>query len=193
MARKPPPTSVALPGMSWSFDLPDRLKIAIANSTTIFSHIDHMVIECVWAIENADLARKKKIARDHAHGNIAFVRDILETHMHLDVSTLWDALDDIKADRNLIAHGVWSMRFGGEMPDGSPVPDDGMPMVLWHSKMLESDDFHTAEAFDYSRFDRFMGRARVLLRTFQQFASMAAETNERLAARRAATPKPPAA
>jgi hypothetical protein len=42
--KKPPPTSIAIPGMTWSFDLPDRLKLAIAEAVTIFSHIDCMVI-----------------------------------------------------------------------------------------------------------------------------------------------------
>ena len=37
MAIKPPPTSIAIPGMTWSFDLPDRLKIAIADAIAIFS------------------------------------------------------------------------------------------------------------------------------------------------------------
>lgn len=174
--------------MSWSFELPDRLKIAIAESVAIFSHIEHMIIECMWSIENADLDRKKKIARDHAYGNIAFVRTILETHMKLETSAIWNALEEIRADRNLIAHGVWSMRYGGEMPDGSAVPDEGVPMVLWHSKMLESDDFHTAEAFDYARFDRFMGRARILLRTFQQFAEVAIDANKKIADRTGAPP-----
>jgi hypothetical protein len=39
--------------MTWSFTLPDRLKIAIAEAVTIFSHVDCMVIESVWVL--ADL------------------------------------------------------------------------------------------------------------------------------------------
>ena len=46
-------------------------------------------------------------------------------------------------------------------------------MALWHSKMLESEDFVTAESFDYWRLDKFMKRARVLLNTFLQFRAMA--------------------
>ena len=38
--------------------------------------------------------------------------------------------------------------------------------------MLESDDFVTAESFDYWRFEKFMKRARVLLNTFRQFKTM---------------------
>jgi hypothetical protein len=93
--------------------------------------------------------------------------------MELDIPETWDALDELRQERNLIAHGVWTMRFGGDSAGELAAPPTGLPMVLWHSKMLESDDFVTAESFDYSRFDKFMGRARVLLNAFQQFRTMA--------------------
>jgi hypothetical protein len=170
--KKPPPTSIAIPGMTWSFDLPDRLKLAIADAVTIFSHIDCMVIESVWALDQADLKRKKQISRDHAHENIKFVRAVVEEHMKLEIGPTWDALDEMRRERNLIAHGVWSVRFGGDTPEQTGTKPEGLPMVLWHSKMLESDDYVTAESFDYWRFDKFMDRARVLLDTFRQFKTM---------------------
>jgi len=173
IAKKPPPTSIAIPGMTWSFDLPVRLKIAIADAIAIFSRIDHVVIECIWVLDQADLKRKKEIAKEHAHENIKFVRGVVEEHMKLDIGPTWDALDEMRRERNLIAHGVWTMRFGGNSAGETATPPEGLPMVLWHSKMLESDDFVTAESFDYWRFDRFMDRARVLLNTFLQFRTMA--------------------
>ena len=50
----------------------------------------------------------------------------------------------------MIAQGVWMTQFGGKLPDGTEAPDaeTGRPIVLWHSKMLESGDFVTAESFD---------------------------------------------
>jgi hypothetical protein len=136
------------------------------------SHIDCMVIESVWVLEQADLKRKKQIAKEHAHENINFVKSVVEQHMRLDIPETWDALAEFRQERNLIAHGVWSVRFGGDTPGETAVPPTGLPMVLWHSKMLESDDYVTAESFDYWRFDKFMRRARVLLNTFQQFKTM---------------------
>lgn len=65
------------------------------------------------------------------------------------------------------------MRFGGDSVGERAAPPTGLPMVLWHSKMLESGDFVTAESFDYWRFDKFMSRARVLLDTFLKFRAMA--------------------
>lgn len=170
--EKRPQTSSAIPGMTWSFDLPIKLKLAIAEAVTIFSHIDCMVIESVWVLEQADLQRKKQIAKEHAYENIKFVRAVVEQHMNLDIGPTWDALDALRQDRNLIAHGVWSVRFGGETTGEQGPNAEGLPMVLWHSKMLESDDFVTAESFDYWRFEKFMKRARLLLNTFKQFRTM---------------------
>lgn len=191
--KKPPPTSIAIPGMTWSFTLPDRLKIAIADAVTIFSHIDCMVIESVWVLEEADLKRKKQIAKEHAAENIKFIRGIVEEHMRLDIGPTWDALTELRQERSLIAHGTWSVRFGGDTP-GETAPDpEGLPMVLWHSKMLESDDFVTAESFDYWRFEKFMKRARLLLNTFQQFRTMCekAIAEEKAARAAAAAASPP--
>jgi hypothetical protein len=145
--KPPPPTSIAIPGMTWSFDLPDRLKLAIADAIAIFSRIDHSLIECIWALEQADLRRKKQIAKEHAHENIIFVRFVVEEHMKLDVPETWDALAELRQERNLIAHGVWMMRFGGDSAGELAAPSTGLPMVLWHSKMLESEDFVTAESY----------------------------------------------
>ena len=38
---------------------------------------------------------------------------------------------------------------------------------------VNGGDFVTAESFDYWRFEKFMGRARVLLDTFLKFRTMA--------------------
>jgi len=174
MPRKvmPPPASMALPGMTWSFDLPDRLKIAISDAVTIFYRIDSMIIEGIWILEQADAKRRRQIAKEKAYENIKFVRGVVEEHMKLDIADTWDVLDELRQDRNLIAHGVWMMRFGGDTPSETATAPTGIPMVLWHSKMVESEDFVTAESFDYWRFDRFMQRAEVLLKTFTDFRYM---------------------
>jgi hypothetical protein len=56
--------------------MPDRLKIAIADAVTIFSHIGCMVIESVWVLAEADLKRKKQVAKEQAAENIKFIRGI---------------------------------------------------------------------------------------------------------------------
>jgi hypothetical protein len=169
---KKPPTSMALPGMTWSFDLPVKLKIAIANAVTIFSRIDSMIIEGIWILEEADAKRRRQIAKEKVYENIKYVRGIVEQHMKLDIGPTWAALDELRQERNLIAHGVWMMRFGGDTPGETAAPPTGVPMVLWHSKMVESEDFVTAESFDYWKFERFMKRAELLLDTFTKFRYM---------------------
>jgi hypothetical protein len=95
--KTPPPTGIASPGKS--FDLPDQLKLAIAEAVTIFSHIDCMVIESVWVLEQADLKRKKQIAKERAHENINFVKMVVEQHMNLDIPETWDALAELRQER----------------------------------------------------------------------------------------------
>jgi hypothetical protein len=169
---KAPPTSIAIPGMTWSFDLPDRLRLAIADAVTIFSRIDSMIIEGIWVLEQADAKRRRQIAKEKAYENIKYVRSVVEQHMKLDLAETWDAIDELRQERNLIAHGVWMMRFGGNSPGETAVPATGVPMVVWHSKMVESEDFVTAECFEFWKFDRFMDRAKVLLDTFTKFRYM---------------------
>ena len=160
----------------------DELKLAIAEAVTIFSRIDHAVIESVWVLEQADLKRKKQIAKEHAHENIKFIRGVVEEHMKLEMPPTWDALAELRQERNLIAHGVWRVRFGGDTPGERGGPPKGLPMVLWHSKMRESGDFVTAESFDYWRFEKFMRRARILLNTFHKFSTMAKRRSRRKSA-----------
>jgi hypothetical protein len=73
-------------------------------------------------------------------------------------------------------------------------------MVLWHSKMVESEDFVTAESFDYWKFVRFMRRAMLLLETFTKFRFMTEDAikQQRLGQRpapavQASPPAPPPA
>jgi hypothetical protein len=60
------------------------------------------------------IKRRRQIAKEKAYENIKYVRGVVEQHIQLDIVPTWDALDELRQDRNLIAHGVWMMRFGGE-------------------------------------------------------------------------------
>jgi hypothetical protein len=170
---QPPTAAMMTPDMTWSYDLPARLRLAIADAVVIFSKLDHAIIECIWALEQADPQRKRQIAKQHAHENIEFVKGVVEGHLKLDIKETWNALTQMRGERNMIAHGVWMMRFGGDSPGETAQPPVGLPHVLWHSKMLEDGDYVVAEAFDFWKFDRFMKHAEVLLNTFRQFKTMA--------------------
>jgi hypothetical protein len=170
---KPPTATMATPDMTWTLDLPERLRLTIADAVVIFSRIDNALIECIWVLEEADPRRKRQIAKARAFENIDYVKGVVVEHLKLDIDETWNALDQMRQERNLVAHGVWMMCFGGDGPDGRPVPPEGLPHVLWHSKMLEEGDYVVAEAFDFWRFDRFMKHAEVLLNTFRQFKTLA--------------------
>ncbi|QIP02989.1 hypothetical protein [Bradyrhizobium symbiodeficiens] len=181
---KPRPVSpMATPDMKWTLDLPERLRLAIADAVVIFSRIDNAIIECIWVLEQADYQRKLQIAKEKAYENIKFVKGVVEEHLKIDIAPTWNALDKMRQERNLIAHGCWMVRFGGDSPGEKANPPVGLPYVLWHSKMLENSTDVAAEAFDYWKFKRFMDHAEVLLRTFREFRDMAerAIADERVA------------
>jgi hypothetical protein len=52
------------------------------------------------------------------------------------------------------------------------------PLVVWHSKFLESADWVGAEYYDWSRFDRFMKKASVRMNTFARFKLMLVRAND---------------
>jgi hypothetical protein len=62
---KPPTATMATPNMIWTLDLPERLRLAIADAVVIFSRIDNALIEGIWVLEEADPKRKRQIARRH--------------------------------------------------------------------------------------------------------------------------------
>jgi hypothetical protein len=181
-------TIPADPNATWSFELPVKLKIAIADAVTLFGRLDNAVIEVLWADEQADLARKKKIAKEFAADNIEFMAARIKERLGVDTPDIWTSLTRMRRERNLIAHGVWM------------VTDGEKPMVLWHSKMLESDDYVSFEPFPYHRFEHFATKAAHLLNTFNIYREMLhkiAEIKRReaaeAAAAQAAQPAPPPA
>jgi hypothetical protein len=53
----------------WSFDLPVKLKLAIADCITLYSKIESCIVELVWVLEAPDVDRKREIAKSLS-GNI---------------------------------------------------------------------------------------------------------------------------
>jgi hypothetical protein len=90
---------------------------------------------------------------------------------------IWPALKDLQQERNLIGHGVWM------------IASDGRPRVVWHAKFLESVDWVGSEYFDWTCFDYFLARGRVLLKTFADFKADCEEGIAEEKTRRAAAKK----
>jgi hypothetical protein len=153
------------PDLKWSFELPDRLKLAIADAITLYSRIESCCIEIVWEIEQADLARKQEVAKNWGEQNFKLLRKAVESLPDAKTDRIWPTLNVLGKERNLIGHGVWMWT------------SEGRPLVVWHSKFLESTDWVGAEYFDWSRFDSFMKKATVLMNTFAQFKLMLVHAN----------------
>lgn len=145
------------PDLTWSFELPDRLKITIADAIVLYSRIESCCIEILWELEQADLERKKEIAKAWGDQNFRSLKQALNQIPGAKTDKIWPALKALGKDRNLIGHGVWMWT------------DEERPLVVWHSKFLEEDDWVGAEYFEWVRFERYMKHATVLLNTFAQF------------------------
>lgn len=152
---KPPPD-----GLTWSFDLPDRLKCAIADCITLYARIESCVVETLWVLEEADLERRREIARAWGKENAKMIRKVIDAIPGAAADELWLTLSDLREQRNLIGHGVWM------------IANDGRPMVVWHARFLESAEWVGAEFYDWRRFDYFLERAEVVLKTFAEFKDL---------------------
>ena len=51
----------------------------ISEAVNFFSRIDQAIVECIWALERADLQKKRKIAKANAHENIEYVRGVVSS------------------------------------------------------------------------------------------------------------------
>ena len=165
---KPP---IDEPKLPLSCELPVRLKCALADCITLYSKIESCIVEVVWLLEGADLKRKREIARAWGKENLKVMRREVEALPGVEADKIWPTLNALREERNLIGHGVWM------------VAADGRPVVLWHARFLESDDWIGAEFFDWRRFDFFVERGEVLLQTVVDFRSLLQGDIEKIRAR----------
>ena len=161
MALLPPPKG-------WSFDLPGRLRLNIGDVVALYSKIVSCIIETRWVVEvkhsgtatEHKFRRKIEIAREYAHKQGKAIKEIVEIIPGAQHDAIWPAMKEFADQRDLIAHGVWM------------VDHTYRPIVVWHSKMLESDEFVVGEYFDYARFEHALDVGRQLLTTFSQFKDL---------------------
>jgi len=170
----PADTNAPETGLKWSFDLPDKLKCAIADCITLYSKIESCIVELVWLIEDASLERKKEIAKGWGDQNFRIVKRVIKSVPEAETDQIWPALKALGKERNIIGHGVWMFT------------NTGRPLVVWHVKFLDSDEGVGAEYFDWIRFDYFLDRGQVLLNTFAEFKRMLGEGIAQEKARRQA-------
>lgn len=95
------------PDLTWSFELPDRLKLAIADAITLYSRIESCCIEIIWEIEQPDLSRKQEIAKNWGEQNFKLLRKAVDSLPGAKTDRIWPTLKELGNERNLIGHGVW--------------------------------------------------------------------------------------
>jgi len=160
------------PNLEWTWNLPDRLKIAIADAVVIFSRIENTCIEIIWEIEHADLQRKKAVARARNKENIKILKEEFSKIPGGKTDKLWIIFDRLSQQRNLIVHGVWAWT------------NDKRPMLVSHAKFLEEEGMIGVEVVEWAWFDGFMKHANLLLTTLENVQRQLVGLADGLAVRR---------
>jgi hypothetical protein len=166
------------PNLKWVFELPDKLKLAIADCVTLHSRIESLFIEILWEIEQPDIAGKKAIAKAWGDQNFKALKRVIKGIPGAQTDAIWPALKALGRERNIIGHGVWMWT------------NEERPMVIWHSKFLEEPDWVGAEFFDFTRFDHFLEKAAHLVDMFAKFKLLVVQIVEAEKARRLAAGEP---
>jgi phosphoenolpyruvate-protein kinase (PTS system EI component) len=140
-----------------SRDIPDWVKLAIADAIMLFSRLEQEVIEIAWLIKGAEQKMERlKVARNPATDNFSDIIAIIEEAAGQEVTALADTFDDLAKDRNLIVHGAWW------------IVDDHRPLVVWH-KFIEDNESVMSEYYLRERFADFMMKASLLLDMCRKF------------------------
>lgn len=145
-------------GRTLTFDLPEKLRLAIGDAIVSFSRIETIVLEIIWELRGSDLNEKRSLARRNASQNLMELKEWIEKATPDKFDAIWTTVERLRKERLLVAHGVWMLI-------------DGQIFVLSH-KFLESVDEVTAEIFPYDRFEKFMKHAAPIYDMLYKFRQM---------------------
>jgi hypothetical protein len=151
-----------LPGTPLSAELPDWVKLNIADCIVVFGRLEQTVIEIAWEVAGTtEIKERLKRARQPANNNFEEMLAVIEEAAGTKFDALRTAFDGLSKDRNLIAHGSWLM--AGDKP-----------YVVWH-KFLTDTESVMGEFFEDHRFNHFKQRAEKLLETCREWFRMLTE------------------
>lgn len=137
-------------GVRLSSELPEWVKLSIANAVVVFGRIEQEAIEISWLLTDATLKARLKLARTPASENfLAIIESAERSQDGLNLDALKDSFVTLANERNLIVHGAWTMT-------------DDKPWVVWH-KFVEDTDSIIGEHFEAWRFERSMKKANHIL------------------------------
>jgi hypothetical protein len=101
-----------------SFDLPNDLKLAIANAVVSFAKLEMAVEELIWELVGLSFAHGRMLTRMDTRPKFELVKKLLlelvppERRKTL-APNIWKAIEDLREDRNDIVHGTWVI-FNGQ-------------------------------------------------------------------------------
>jgi hypothetical protein len=143
-------------GVRLSLELPQWVKLSIADVVVLFGRMEQEVIEISWVLTDAGLKERLKVARNPGTENfIAIIESVERSQAHLRLDALKDSFRELASERNLIVHGAWTMT-------------DEKPWVVWH-KFAEDTESIIGEHFEAWRFERFMTKGSHILDTLRKF------------------------
>ena len=146
-------------GVRLSSELPEWVKLSIADAVVMFGRIEQEVIEISWVLTDAGLKERLKLARNPSTENfIAIMESVERSQDHLRLDSLKDGFRMLANERNLIVHGAWTMT-------------DDKPWVVWH-KFAEDTESIIGEHFEAWRFARFMTKGIHILDTLRKFHNL---------------------
>jgi hypothetical protein len=149
-------------GVHLSPELPEWVKLSIADAVVVFGRMEQEIIEISWILMDADLKQRLKLARTPATENFIAVLESVERHEKgLQLDALKGTFRGLADERNLMVHGAWNMA-------------EAKPWVVWH-KFLEDDASVIGEFFEKSRFERFMVKGKHILAMLRRFHDMLEE------------------
>jgi hypothetical protein len=137
-------------GVCLSAELPDWVKLSIADAVVIFGRMEQEIVEISWVLKDSDLKQKLKLVGNPATANFLAALEILEkANGALKLDLMKNTFKDLAQERNMMVHGSWVMT-------------DEKPWVVWH-KFLEDDESIIGEHFEKWRFDGFMLKSEHIL------------------------------
>ena len=150
-------------GVYLSNELPDWVRLSIADAVVLFGRLEQEIIEISWILKDAKLKERLKLAKEPAVNNFIAVieaveRASVEHQTPVNLQETKDGFKELAYQRNLMVHGSWRMA-------------DGKPVVVWH-KFLEDEDTVVGVVYGKWEFDWFMDVGGVLLTSAREFHAL---------------------
>ncbi|WP_159600865.1 hypothetical protein [Starkeya nomas] len=130
----------------YSANIPDGLKISIADALTLHGHLENQLVELIWLVKGERGEQRRRTAKKHAADHCKELQGQLEALGWNVPSRLWDDLKELRDERNLIGHGAWGMV-------------SGRPTVVWRSRNIGTETTVEGEHFSDARFQKFKLKA----------------------------------